>query len=157
MLSLGNLVLFAAAAVHLLSWCCLEAVCCLLLLLLFTCCCIGDDMHYSFGRLMIFAATVVVYLLSWCGLGACFCCLLSFFICCLGAVYSCCGCSFIITVLVMHSLGKLVQFTAAVAVYLLFWRLLGVRFYCCCRSFAVFMMLYCVNLVLSAAAASIYC
>ncbi|GAN05020.1 hypothetical protein MAM1_0080c04488 [Mucor ambiguus] len=58
----------------------------------------------------------------------------------------------------VHSLGKLVQFTAAVAVYLLLsWHCLGVRFCCCCRSFAVLLvMLYRINLVLSAAA-SIYC
>ncbi|GAN11875.1 hypothetical protein MAM1_1180d11496, partial [Mucor ambiguus] len=84
--------------------------------------------------------------------GACFCC-------CLGAVYCCCCCSLITAVLVMHSLGKLVQFTATVAVHLLSWRLLvGVRFCCCCcRSFAVLVMLYRINLVLSAAAATIYC
>ncbi|GAN11894.1 hypothetical protein MAM1_1218d11518 [Mucor ambiguus] len=114
-------------------------------------------MHYSFGKLLLFAAAVAVYLLSWCALGACFRCLLSS-ICCLGAVYCCYCCSLIIAVLVMHSLGKLVQFTATVAVYLLLsWRLLGVRFCCCCSSFAVLVMLYRINLVLSAAAASIYC
>ncbi|GAN04255.1 hypothetical protein MAM1_0059d03715 [Mucor ambiguus] len=105
---------------------------------------------------MLFTAAVAVYLLSWCGLGACFCCLL-LFICCLGAVYCCYCCAFIIAVLVMHSLlGKLEQFTVAVAVYLLSWRLLGVGFCCYCRSFAVLVMLYRVILVLSAAAASIY-
>ncbi|GAN07913.1 hypothetical protein MAM1_0182d07418 [Mucor ambiguus] len=114
----------------------------------------------SLGNFVLFAAAVAVavyLLLSWCCclVGACFCCLLSF-TCCLGAVYCCCCCSFIIAVLVMHSLGKLVQFTAAVAVYLISWRLLGVRFCCCCRSFAVLVMLYRINLVLSAAA-SIYC
>jgi hypothetical protein len=113
-------------------------------------------MHYYFGRLVLFVAAVAVYLLSWCGFGACFCCLPSF-VCCLGAVY-CCYSLFLIVVLVMHSLGKLVQFTAAVAVYLLScWCLLGVRFCCCCRSFAVLVMIYRISLVLSSAAASIYC
>ncbi|GAN07057.1 hypothetical protein MAM1_0146c06547 [Mucor ambiguus] len=61
-------------------------------------------------------------------------------------------------VLVMHCLGKLVlQFTAAVAVYLLPWRLLGARFCCSCRLFVVLVMLYRVDLVLLSAAASIYC
>ncbi|GAN11833.1 hypothetical protein MAM1_1067d11444, partial [Mucor ambiguus] len=93
-------------------------------------------MRYSFGRLVLFAAAVAVYLLSWYGLGACFGCP-PLFICCLRAVYCCC-CSFIIIVLVMYSLG--------------------VHFCCCCRSFAVLVMLYHINLlVLSAAAASIYC
>ncbi|GAN02598.1 hypothetical protein MAM1_0025d02042 [Mucor ambiguus] len=111
----------------------------------------------SLGNSVLFAAAVAVYLLSWCGLGACFCCLLSF-ICCLAAVYCCCCCSFIIiAVLVMHSLGKLVQFTAAVFVYLMSWRLLGVRVCCCCRSLAMLVMLYRIYLVLSAAVASIYC
>ncbi|GAN11903.1 hypothetical protein MAM1_1236d11527, partial [Mucor ambiguus] len=54
----------------------------------------------------------------------------------------------------MHFLGKLAQFTAAVAVYLLSWHLLGVCFCFCCRSFAVFLvMLYDISLVLSAATA----
>jgi hypothetical protein len=48
-------------------------------------------------------------------------------------------------VLVMDSLGKLVQFTTAVAVYLLSWRLLGVRFCGCCCLFAMLVMLYRVN------------
>ncbi|GAN05009.1 hypothetical protein MAM1_0079c04477 [Mucor ambiguus] len=151
MLSPGNLVLAAAVycrsfAVLVLSTTAVAAVHLL--------CIVGDDIHYSFGWLVLFAAAVAVYLLSWCGLGPCFCCLLSF-ICCLGAVYCYCCCSFIIAVLAMHSLGKLVQFTAAVAVYLLSWRLLGALFCCCCRSFAVLVMLYRINLVLSAAA-SIY-
>ncbi|GAN11823.1 hypothetical protein MAM1_1048d11433 [Mucor ambiguus] len=81
------------------------------------------------GNLVLFAVAVAVCLLFWCGLGACFCCVMSF-IWCLGAVYCCCCCcccSLIITVLVMHSFGKLVQFTAAVAtVYLLSWRILDV-------------------------------
>ncbi|GAN01082.1 hypothetical protein MAM1_0004c00513 [Mucor ambiguus] len=117
-LSLGNYAVLALAV------CCrslavLVLPTVLLLVLLFTCYCSGDDMHYSsFGD-------------------ACFCCLLSFFYC-LGAAYCCCCCcSLIIAVLVMHSLGKLVQFTAAVAVYLLSWRLLGVRFCCWCRSFVL--------------------
>ncbi|GAN02365.1 hypothetical protein MAM1_0021c01808 [Mucor ambiguus] len=93
-------------------------------------------MRYSFGRLVLSAAAVTVYLLSWYGLGTCFFGCLLLFICCLGAVYRCCY-SFIIVVLAMYSLGKLVQFTVAVAVYLLSWRLLGIRFCCCCRSFAV--------------------
>jgi hypothetical protein len=42
-------------------------------------------MHYSFGKLVLFAAAVAVYLLFSCDLGACFCCLLSF-IFSLGAV-----------------------------------------------------------------------
>ncbi|GAN09030.1 hypothetical protein MAM1_0238d08552 [Mucor ambiguus] len=83
--------------------------------------------------------------------GACFCCLLSFTYC-LGAAAAAVLASAVyyyrlFSVLVLSS-------TAAVAVYLLSWRLLGVRF-CCCRSFTVLVMLYRVNLVLSAAAASI--
>ncbi|GAN07081.1 hypothetical protein MAM1_0147d06571 [Mucor ambiguus] len=137
-------------------------------------------MMLSFGnKLLLLATDVAVYLLSWrlgggarccCDcrslavlailslVGACFCCLL-LFTCCLGAaVYCCCCyCSLIIAVLVMQSLGKLVKFTAAVAIYLLLsWRLLGVRFCCCCRSFTVLLMFYRISLVLSAAAASIY-
>jgi hypothetical protein len=114
--------------------------------------------YYFFGKLLVlFDTAVTVYLLPWCCLGICFGCPL-LFTCCLGAVYCCCCCcSFIIAVLVMHSLGKLIQFTAAIAVYLLSWRLLGVRFCCCCRSFAVLVMPYRINLVQSAAAGSIYC
>ncbi|GAN08105.1 hypothetical protein MAM1_0189c07612 [Mucor ambiguus] len=112
----------------------------------------------SLGILALFAAAVAVYQLSWCChlVGTCFCCLLSF-ACCLGTVYCCCCCSLNIAILVMHSLlGKLVQLTAAVSVYLLSWRSLGVRFFCCCcHSFSVLVMLYRINLVLSAAA-SIY-
>ncbi|GAN11797.1 hypothetical protein MAM1_0982d11398 [Mucor ambiguus] len=79
MLSLGNLLLFAAAtAVYLLSWC-LGARCCC------NCC--------SFAILAMLSLV-----------GACFCCLLPFTFC-LGAVYCCCCCSLIIAVLVMHSLG----------------------------------------------------
>ncbi|GAN03447.1 hypothetical protein MAM1_0041c02900 [Mucor ambiguus] len=152
MLCLGKLLLSAAAvAVYLLSWC-LDARCC-------NCRSLAVLAMLSFGNLALFAAAVAVYLLSWCCclVGACFCCLLSF-TCCLGAVYCCCYRSFIIAVLVMHSLGKLVHFTAAVAVYLLSWRLLGVRFCCCCcPSFAVLVVIYRIDLVLSAAAASIYC
>ncbi|GAN03089.1 hypothetical protein MAM1_0034c02540 [Mucor ambiguus] len=148
LLSLGKLLLFAAAAVYLLPWY-LDARCyCSLVIVLVV--------HYSFGRLVLFAAAVAIYLLSCSRLGACFCCLMSF-ICCLGAVYCCC-CSLLLiaVVLVMHSLGKLVQFTTtAVAVYLLSWRLLGVRFFYCCRSFVVLVMLYYVNLVLSAVAAAL--
>ncbi|GAN07819.1 hypothetical protein MAM1_0177c07323 [Mucor ambiguus] len=123
------------------------------------CCILGILVLFT---AVLAAAANVVHLLiddaiSWCGSGACFC-YLPTFICCLGAVYCCCCCSLIIAVFVMHSLGKLVlQFTAAVVVYLLSWRLLGVHFCCCCcRSFAVLVILYRVNLVLSAAAASIY-
>ncbi|GAN11874.1 hypothetical protein MAM1_1178d11495 [Mucor ambiguus] len=165
MLSFGNFVLFAAAvAVYQLSWCCCLVGACFCCLLSFTCCLVGSAycccccslvivlvMHYSFGRLVLFAVAIAAYLLSWCGLGACFCCLGAVYCCC-----CCCCCSFImIAVSVMHSLGKLIQFTVVVAVYLLPWRLLGVRFFCCCcRSFAVLvMMLYrSINLVLSAAA-----
>ncbi|GAN03785.1 hypothetical protein MAM1_0048c03240 [Mucor ambiguus] len=57
----------------------------------------------------------------------------------------------------MHSFGKLVKVTAAAAVYLFSWCLLGVRFCCCCRLFAVLVMFYPISLVLSAAATSIYC
>ncbi|GAN04545.1 hypothetical protein MAM1_0067d04006 [Mucor ambiguus] len=82
------------------------------------------------------AADFAVYLLpSWYGLGAFFCCLLSF-IGRLSAVDCCCCCSFAIAVLVIHSL-------------------VGARFCCYCRSPAILVMLYRVNLVLSAAA-SIY-
>jgi hypothetical protein len=57
----------------------------------------------------------------------------------------------------MHSLGKLVQFIAAIAVYLLScWRLSGVRFCCYCRSFIVLVILYRINLMLSAAAGIYY-
>ncbi|GAN10380.1 hypothetical protein MAM1_0349c09920 [Mucor ambiguus] len=173
MLCLGKLLLSAAAAVavYLLSWC-LDARCCC------NCRSLAVLAMLSFGNLALFAAAVAVYLLSWCFclVGACFCCLLSF-TCCLGAVYCCCCRSFIIAVLVMHSLGKLVQhFTSAVAVYLLSWRLiwcyllllqastvgcvgddaLSWAFFCyCCRLFAVLVTLYrVVNLVLSAAAAN---
>ncbi|GAN11788.1 hypothetical protein MAM1_0961c11388 [Mucor ambiguus] len=129
-----KLLLFAAAvAVYLLIVLVLRWS--LLLRLSFTCC-FGDALLS--GNLVLFAAAaVVVCLLYWCGLGACFRCLLSF-ICCLAAVYCCCYCSLIVAVLVMHSLGKLAQFSAAVvAVYLLSWRLLCVRFCYCCCSFAV--------------------
>ncbi|GAN02617.1 hypothetical protein MAM1_0025c02061 [Mucor ambiguus] len=50
----------------------------------------------------------------------------------------------------------LVLFAADVDVYLLSWRLLGVRFCCCCRLFAVLVMLCRINLVLFAAAVIIY-
>ncbi|GAN04303.1 hypothetical protein MAM1_0060d03763 [Mucor ambiguus] len=145
MLSLGELLLFVArVAAYLLSWCLGARCCCdyrLLAVLAI------DALSWL---VLLFAVAVAAYSISWCGLGACFCCLGAVYCCC------CCHCSFIIAVLVMHSLGKLMQFTAAVAVYLLSWRLLGVRFFCCCcRSFAVLVMLYRINLVLSAAA-SIY-
>ncbi|GAN04110.1 hypothetical protein MAM1_0055c03569 [Mucor ambiguus] len=96
-------------------------------------------MMLSLGKLLLLATAVAVYLSSW-RLGAC----------------CCCDCRSL-AVLAMLSFGKLVQFTAAVAVYLLSWRLLGVRFCCCCRLFAVLVLFYDINSVLSAAAASIYC
>ncbi|GAN09824.1 hypothetical protein MAM1_0295d09357 [Mucor ambiguus] len=57
-----------------------------------------------------------------------------------------------------RSLAVLVLSTAAAAVFIiavLVIHSLGIRFCCCCRSFAVLMMLYRINLVLSSAAASI--
>ncbi|GAN04593.1 hypothetical protein MAM1_0068d04054 [Mucor ambiguus] len=68
----------------------------------------------------------------------------------------CCGCCSLAVLVMLSLVGNFVLFAAAVAVYLLSWRLLSVRFCCRYRSLAVLMMLYRVSLVLSAAAASIY-
>ncbi|GAN02937.1 hypothetical protein MAM1_0031c02387 [Mucor ambiguus] len=122
----------AATVVHLLFWRCSTilvlafAVCCRSLAVLLV-------LSTAAAAVLFATAVVTVYLLSWCGLGACFCCLLSFICCLVGALYCCCCWSFIIAVLLVMLC-------------------LGVRFCCCCRSFAAWVMLYRVNLVLSAAA-----
>ncbi|GAN11920.1 hypothetical protein MAM1_1266c11546 [Mucor ambiguus] len=130
---LGVSVLFAAVAVHI----------------------VATFMMLFLGKLLLFAAAVAVYLLSWC----------------LGA-RCCCDCRSL-AVLAMLSLSNLVLASAvycrsfavlvlstAVAAHLLLAVLvmlcLGARFCYCCRSFVVLVMLYRANLVLSAAAASIY-